>query len=234
MSRWDMDLSHNDAANELLLIGDPDMSGAWHRTGLSEAGWGGHFHAARTDRAVHIVEAVGATPPFVVVSGLAASGKTSVAEPLARALDIPLISKDAIKEALFESVGYGDLAWSKALSRAADAALVRLAQDLDAAVLDNFWYAETASDLLAPLSGPMVEVFCRCDPVVALERFESRTRHPGHADAERDPESMRALFVARAHKLPLGTLGPVLEVDTERPVDVDALAALVLAAAPRA
>jgi predicted kinase len=42
------------------------------------------------------------TPPFVAISGLAASGKTTVAEPLARALDIPLISKDAIKEALFE------------------------------------------------------------------------------------------------------------------------------------
>ena len=175
---------------------------------------------------------MGGTPPFVVVSGLAASGKTSVGEALARALDIPLISKDAIKEALFESVGYGDLTWSKSVSRAADAALVRLAQDLDAAVLDNFWYVETASDLLAPISGPMVEVFCRCDPLVALERFESRTRHPGHADAERDPESMHALFAARAHKLPLGTLGPVLEVDTERPVDVDALAARVLAVAP--
>jgi predicted kinase len=173
------------------------------------------------------------SPPFVVVSGLAASGKTTVAEPLARALDIPLISKDAIKEALFEAVGYADSAWSKSLSRAADAALVRLAQELDAAVLDNFWYAETASDLLAPLSGPVVEVFCRCDPLVALERFEFRTRHPGHADAERDPESMRALFVARAQKLPLGVLGPVVEVDTERRVDVEALAALVLAAAPR-
>jgi len=176
---------------------------------------------------------VSEAPPFVVVSGLAASGKTSAAEPLARALEIPLISKDAIKEALFESVGYGHLAWSKSLSRAADAALVRLAQELDAAVLDNFWYVETASDLLAPLSGPMVEVFCRCDPAVALERFESRTRHPGHADAERDPEGMHALFVARALKLPLGTLGPVVEVDTERPVDVDALARLVLAAAAR-
>jgi predicted kinase len=182
----------------------------------------------------YIVDSVRGTPPFVVVSGLAASGKTSVAEPLARALDISLISKDAIKEALFESVGHGDLAWSKSLSRAADAALVRLAQDLDAAVLDNFWYAETATDLLAPLSGQMVEVFCRCDPIVALERFEARTRHPGHADSERDPESMRELFVARAGKLPLGTVGPVLEVDTERPVDVEALAALVLTAAPRA
>ena len=41
MSRWDMDLSHKDAANKVLLIGGPDLSGAWHRTGLSEAGWRG-------------------------------------------------------------------------------------------------------------------------------------------------------------------------------------------------
>jgi predicted kinase len=173
---------------------------------------------------------VGGSPPFVVISGLAASGKTTVAEPLAQALDIPLISKDTIKEALFEAVGFGDWELSKSLSRAADSAMVRLAQDLDAAVLDNFWYSETVNDLLAPLSGSIVEVFCRCDPAVALKRFEARARHPGHGDAQRDAGPMRASFFARAHKLPLGTLGPVVEVNTERPVDTDSLAVRVLEA----
>jgi hypothetical protein len=51
-------------------------------------------------------------PPFVVLTGLAASGKTSVAVPLAEALEVPLVSKDAIKEALFTAVGIGDLQWS--------------------------------------------------------------------------------------------------------------------------
>jgi predicted kinase len=44
----------------------------------------------------------------VVVTGLAGSGKTTVAKALADALDVPLISKDAIKEALFAAVGAGD------------------------------------------------------------------------------------------------------------------------------
>jgi predicted kinase len=170
-------------------------------------------------------------PPFVVVSGLAASGKTAVARPLALALGIPLISKDAIKEALFEALGFGGWAWSKTLSRAADAAMVRVAQDLDAAVLDNFWYAETAEELLAPLPQPMVEVFCHCDPDVALERFRRRGRHPGHADQEHPVELQRASFLDRSEKLPLQTLGPVVEVDTERPVDIASLAARVLEAA---
>jgi predicted kinase len=168
---------------------------------------------------------------FVVVSGLASSGKTSLAEPLAQALGVPLISKDAIKEALFEAVGYGGMAWSKTLSRAADAAMVRIAQDLEGAVLDNFWYAETVEELLAPLPRPIVEVFCRCDPEVAYERFRSRVRHPGHADQERDPDTLRAPFFTRAKKLPLRTLGPVVEVNTERPVEVGSVATRVVEAA---
>ena len=166
--------------------------------------------------------------PFVVVSGLAASGKTSLAEPLAQALGVPLISKDAIKEALFEAVGYGGTAWSKTLSRAADAAMVRIAQDLDGAVLDIFWYAETVDELLAPLPRPIVEVFCRCDPEVAYERFRSRVRHPGHADQERDPDTLRAPFFTRAKKLPLRTLGPVVEVNPERAVEVGSVATRVV------
>jgi thymidylate kinase len=173
-------------------------------------------------------------PLFVVVSGLAAAGKTTVAEPLAPMLSVRLISKDAIKEALFQAAGFGDWAFSKTLSRAADAAMVRIAQDLDGAVLDNFWYAETVVDLLAPLPGPFVEVFCRCDPSVAFERFQRRDRHPGHADEERDVEASRASFFTRAEKLPLRMLGPVVEVDTERPVDVAALATRVAEAARHA
>jgi predicted kinase len=172
-----------------------------------------------------------AAPPFVVVSGLAASGKTSVAEPLARALGVRFIAKDAIKEALFDAVGVGDRAWSRTLSRAADIAMVRVAQDCDAAVLDNFWYAETVEELLAPLPRPIVEVFCRCDPRVAVARFRARTRHPGFADAE-PSEELLPVFLDRSEKLPLRTLGPVVEVDTEQPVDIDPLAASVLAAVP--
>ena len=171
---------------------------------------------------------------FVVVSGLASAGKTTVAEPLANTLELRLISKDAIKEVFFGVVGFGGWEFSKTLSRAADAAMVRIAQDLDGAVLDNLWYAETVVELLAPLPGPFVEVFCRCDPVVAFERFRRRDRHPGHADEERDVEATRAAFFTRADKLPLGMLGPVVEVDTERCVDVADLASRVVEAARRA
>lgn len=170
-------------------------------------------------------------PSIVVVSGLAASGKTTIATPLADALGVPLVSKDAIKEALFEAVGSRDLEWAGILSRAADAALVRIAAGLDAGVLDNYWRPETVEQLLAAVGAPMVEVYCRVDPAVAADRFLARVRHAGHGDAERDPEDVRRASVAVAGRFPLNVLGPVVEVDAESSFDVAALAADVVAAA---
>jgi predicted kinase len=166
---------------------------------------------------------------LVVVTGLAASGKTTVAQPLAEALDVPLVAKDVIKEALFETVGTGDHEWTWLLSRAADAALVRIAPGLDAAVLDNYWRPETIEALSTAVAAPIVEVYCRVDPAVAAERFLARVRHAGHGDAERDPDDVRRAAVAVASRFPIKTLGPVVEVDTASPVDIAAVAADVVA-----
>ena len=147
-----------------------------------------------------------------------------MAAPLAEHLGVRLISKDSIKEALFEAIGIGDWQWSKTLSRAADAAMVEIASGLPSAVLDNYWYAETVEELLAPLHAPMVEVCCRVDPAVAHSRLESRQRHLGHADAENPTQ---ATFT---RTFPLGMLGPVVEVDTTGTVDILGVANDVLAA----
>jgi predicted kinase len=166
---------------------------------------------------------------FVVVTGLPGAGKTTVAEPIAIELGLPLLSKDAIKEALFDAVGYGGWEQSKTLSRAADAALVEAAKGLQGCVLDNFWKAETAPSLLAAFQRSMVEVWCRCEPETASRRFHGRARHPGHADDEADEPGRRASFFE--HRFPIGALGPVVEVDTERPVEPAAVAGRVRTAA---
>ncbi|WP_245771051.1 AAA family ATPase [Actinacidiphila guanduensis] len=48
---------------------------------------------------------------FVVVSGLPASGKSTLARGLAGRLGLPLIEKDAILESLYNSLGIGGHAW---------------------------------------------------------------------------------------------------------------------------
>jgi len=168
--------------------------------------------------------------PFVVITGLPASGKSTLAQPLAEALGVECLSKDRIKEALFDGLGYGGWERSKTLSRAADAAMIEVAVDLEGAVLDNFWHPETVVDLLSPLQGPRIEVYCRCDPAVAFERFLRRQRHPGHADAEN--LSSRAEFSEYAAMLPLGTLGPVIEVTGEARTDPVDTTSRVRAATP--
>ena len=166
---------------------------------------------------------------FVVVTGLPGAGKSTIAEPLAAALGVRHLSKDAIKEALFDVVGFGGWEFSKTLSRASDLAMVRIAQDLDGAVLDNFWHRDLAGELLAPLRGRTIEVYCRCSPDVAYERFRSRRRHPGHADDE-NPEDVSDLRV-HEERYPLGSIGPVIEVNGEQPTDIATLVSMVRAAA---
>jgi hypothetical protein len=73
-------------------------------------------------------------------------------------------------------------------------------------------------------------VFCRCPADEVERRFIDRAprRHPGHVDHLLAPE-MRAALALGVGPLRLG--GPVLEVDTTRPVGVARIAAWVRARA---
>jgi len=78
-------------------------------------------------------------------------------------------------------------------------------------------------DDLRRLPGAVLEVFCRCDPVLAAERYASRagSREAGHFDAVRAVGDLWNDEVAR----PVAGGWPVIEVDTARPVDVEPLVA---------
>ena len=60
-----------------------------------------------------------------------------------------------------------------------------------------------------------------------VEAFPSRRATGTAAAADPRARGKRAVFFTRAEKLPLGMLGPVVEVDTERPIGVAALATRV-------
>ena len=100
---------------------------------------------------------------FVVVSGPPASGKSTLAPALAVELDLPLLAKDVVKDALVEVLGAPDLARSRELGRAAVHALLAVAATAGRAVLESVWHGYARAPLAA-LPGPVVEVFCRCDP----------------------------------------------------------------------
>ena len=172
---------------------------------------------------------------LIVVSGLAASGKSTVGRELSRGLSLPLLDKDEILEALFDSLGCDDRGQRHRLSRASDEVLFRLAAASSASVLVNWWNHDSASARLSAISDSIVEVFCDCPIEIAAARFASRERHPGHLDRLRTvkehEEGIRRL--RESYRGPLALSDPMVTVDTSQPVEVAALLAEVRTAIER-
>ena len=169
----------------------------------------------------------------VLVNGLPAAGKSTLAPDLAAELDLPLISKDVIKEAHADVLGSEPLdgltqrEWNGRLGAAASGTMWRLLQaSPPGAVLESSWRADVRHLVEAGLHGAgllgAAEVWCHAPEPVLRDRFHRRwsSSHPIHG-AEPD-EAEWAQMVANGE--PLG-LGPVLRVDTSTPVDVSAAVA---------
>jgi predicted kinase len=172
------------------------------------------------------------TALYVVVTGPPGSGKSTVAQELARALGLPLLAKDAIKETLFESLSVVDVEASRRLGGAAiEVAFAVAAASPIGAVLEGNFHRTPARPAMAALRGCVVEVFCRCTRATARARYRARasTRAPGHFDAARTDDDIWHAEVSE----PVAGGWPVVELGTEEPVDVARLTAAIKDVASR-
>ena len=163
-------------------------------------------------------------PLLVVVTGPPASGKSGLADDLAEALRLPLLTKDGVKEALFDALGTGDRDWSKRLGEATWRVVFHVVEgmlraDCSLVVEGNFetTYANPRFAELPPFR--TVQVYCTAPDDTLLERFRERAaegrRHPGHAVGEA-AEADLAAGLREGRWEPLDLPGPLVDYTRER------------------
>ena len=165
---------------------------------------------------------------YVVLVGASGSGKSLIGEELFTRLGWVFFSKDHIKEALADSLGLGDEAWSRRLGAAAMEILYRTAATATDAVLDSNFQGQLDTQRLEALPGRKLQVFCRADPEVIHDRVMGRVgtgaRHPIHRDVI-NPGLAAAISHGSDAIVPVPLDCPTFRLDTTRGFDVEVLLA---------
>lgn len=153
---------------------------------------------------------------LVIVGGAPGAGKTTLAHELGRALALPVITKDDVKEALAEPFATGDREWSKQLGSAAYSVFFVVAERIVSAghglVIESNFRRGISDEPLRRLAAlaPATVIVCRTPR--SRERFAERAtrgRHRVHIDSAvlDDWDGDDAVF-----QIDIGT--PRLSVDT--------------------
>ena len=164
----------------------------------------------------------------VMVNGLPGAGKSALGPGLADAVGGIYLSKDRVKEGLAAAV----TAEVPALGAVSMETVYALAAALPGrVVIDSWWFRPrdlgyARAGLTRCGATAWVEVWCEVPAALSRSRFEARRRPAFYQDAER-LATQWSRWAAEAEPL---ALGPVIRVDTSRPVDLPAVAAEVASA----
>lgn len=138
---------------------------------------------------------------LLVVSGLPASGKTTLGKHLSEQLGFPFFDKDDFLERLFDNAVAVDPNLRNQFSRRADVEFEEAVKKAGSAVAASWWRhpkSTTSSGAvpwwLGDTGATVAEVHCVCPPEVAVARFMARSRHPGHNDSRWSRAKLLAFF----------------------------------------
>jgi glucokinase len=164
---------------------------------------------------------------LVMVNGVPASGKSSVAAELARVTGWPVLSLDTMKNPFLTEFGPVDRPTNRRFGAATYRAIFDMIAQFapDATVIVDAWFGfQPAAVLVEGLERAgvtaTVELWCHAAPEVIGTRYEARagSRPQGHPGVEYVPELVRLAAAASPVRI-----GPVIPVDTTYPIVGDHL-----------
>ena len=144
---------------------------------------------------------------------------------------MPLVSKDTIREELFDRLGWKDRKWAQELGKASADMMFYFARAELAVghsiIMDNSFHPPISNlrfqALKAQYKAESIQVVCDSDRETLFQRFKTRdksgNRHPGYGDEDVIGELHANLADNSSRILEIG--GPVIEVDTTDFAKVD-------------
>ena len=170
-------------------------------------------------------------PTIIIVTGKPATGKSTLAKWLAQELRLPLVSKDSIREELFDKLGWKDREWAQLLGKASVDMMFYFARTELAVghsiIMDNSFYPPISTPRFQTLkddyNAESIQIVCDADRETLFQRFKTRAesghRHLGHGDKDVLEELYANLADNSSRILEIG--GSVTEVDTSDFAKVD-------------
>lgn len=163
-------------------------------------------------------------PLLIVISGLPCTGKTTLGRKIAKELLLPFVSRDDIKESLFDSLGWKDREWSKKLGAASYKLLYYFVESQvctgNSLIVESNFIAKFDTRKFIEFKNnyelEIIQIRCEAETQVLFQRFKARSesgeRYPGHVDYLKYEEFKTTLNEGGYDILDIG--GKVFEIDT--------------------
>ena len=132
------------------------------------------------------------TPLWLIITGPPAAGKTTLARRIAPDLRLPLFEKDAFKDMLYQTLGFGDKNWSRKIGQSAINMMFLTADQMLGAgasvITESNFYRQFNSERVAELADRaevrVLQIHCSAPPNVLVKRNADRiapaNHRPGH------------------------------------------------------